>query len=141
MSCKHSCYRPNVAVLTRKYRSRPDAAWCGVRSYLHCLLTWFRILLLSIIKLNYVAKLQKYNKDNNSEKCEPRHRKTCLLHMRKQRRRSAAQLLRNGSAPMLSLPEDRFSHDDATIHKSVSRLMRKPAFCICGNRGPGKPRS
>ena len=148
MSCKRSCYRNNVALLSRKCRSRSDAAWCGVRSDLHCLLTWFRILFLSIIKLHHIAKLQKYNKDNNSEKCEPRHEKTCFLHMRKQRRRSAAQLLRSGSTPMLRYrdstiplllctarfvldlvgnPEDRFSHDDATMHKNVSRLMIKPA--------------
>ena len=85
MSCKRSCYRNKVAVLTRKCRSRSDAAWCGVRSDLHCLLIWFRILLLSIIKLHHVAKLQKYIKDNNSEKCELRHEKTCFLHMRKQK--------------------------------------------------------
>ena len=35
-------------------------------------------------------------------------------------------------------PDDRFSHDDATIHKTVSHLMRKPAICKCGNRGTGQ---
>ena len=73
------------------------------------------------------------------------------------RRRSAAQLLRSGSTHVLSLqrqhnslllctarfvePEDRFSHDDATMHENVSRLMIKPAFCICENRGAGQLRS
>ena len=162
MSGKRSCYRNNVAVLTRECRSRSDAAWCGVRSDLHCLLIWFRILLLSIIKLHHVAKLQKYINDNNSEKCEPRHEKTCFLHMRKQKAQvSCAVIAQRINACAFATktaqfstsmygpvcvgpgrePEDRFSLDDATMHENVSRLMIKPAFCICENRGAGQLRS